>query len=436
MTDFDRYRVLWPDHLGLARGKYLPARVAQRGTSFCIGVFVLGYDRGMYPVDVGADMTGFPDLDTRFDVADARPGWEAGTAVVVADLIREGELFPTAPRSVLRRAVADWEALGYRPKIGLELEAYVFQPDGGGGWRPYDTPGAVVYGTGPITDPAGLVDELMVAAAASGLPLDSVNTEFDYPQFELTLEYGDAIEAVDNAFVFKEMARELASRRGLRLTFMGRPIAGRAGSGLHVNLSLEAGDGTNAFADPAAGDGLSGLAHHCIAGILAHHRGLSALCAPTVNAYKRLVPGELVGQWANWGYDHRCAAIRVPPHRGRSTRLEQRTSDGAANPYTAAAALLQAARLGAVNRLVPPPPETGDGIETVNTTVRCAPDLDTALDDLEADAELVAAVGPALVANLVGIKRVEWRSYVEAVADPADLAVISDWELETYQTFH
>ena len=301
--DFRRYRVLWPDHLGLARGKYLPARSAARGTGFCLGVFLQGYDKGIYEVETGVDPTGFPDLEAEFDVADARPGWEPDTGVVVADLSFGHRPFAASARHTLRRAVADWQALGHTPRIGIELEAYVLEPDGAGGWQPYQTPSAYVYGTGSLMDPSGLVFDIMDRAEASGIPVESLNTEFDSPQFELTLEHGDALEAVDNVFLFKELAREVADEHGLKLTFLGRPLDQLAGSGLHVNLSFGDGAGGNALFDERAEDGLSALARRCIAGMLAHHEGLAALCAPTVTAYRRLVPGELVGQWANWGHE-------------------------------------------------------------------------------------------------------------------------------------
>ncbi len=437
MTDFPRYRVLWPDHLGLARGKYLPARVAGRGTAFCVGTYLLGYDREIYEVDCGIDPTGFPDVDAVYELSDARPGWEPGTGVVVADLEYKGEAYPTAARSALRRAVADWEALGYTPKIGIELEAYLMEPDGDGGWQPFETPSAFVYGTGPFTDPTGLIDEIMVAAEASGLPVESMNSEFDFPQFELTLEYGDALQTVDSIFLFKELAREVAHAHGLRLTFLDKPIAPKSGSGLHVNMSLNDADGNNAMVDTAADDGLSALAHQCISGLLAHHEGLTALLAPTVNSYKRLQPFQLAGYWANWGHDHRMAAVRVPPHRGQATRVEQRTGGGTANPYTATTAVLQAARLGVVGGLAPVEPETGDGAESINTERCCPPNLDAALDALEADAALVAAVGPELVANFVGIKRIEWQSYIAATPDWSEQSeAVTPWELETYLPFH
>ncbi|MEL6983259.1 MAG: glutamine synthetase, partial [Actinomycetota bacterium] len=323
---YRRYRVLWPDHLGLARGKYLPRRSAARGTSFCLGVYLQGFDKGIYEVETGVDPTGFPDLEAEFDLTSVRPCWEPATGVVVADLSFDHAPFDASPRHTLRRAVADWEALGYRPQIGIELEAYVLERADDGSWQPQDTPGAFVYGTGPLTDPTGLIPDILDRAEAAGIPVESLNTEFDSPQFELTLEYGDALDSVDNVFLFKELAKETAAERGLKMTFLGRPFADRAGSGLHVNMSLIGADGTNALYDSGAEDGLSPLAGQSIAGLLAHHEGLTALCAPTVNAYRRLVAGELVGQWANWGYDHRCAAVRVPPQRSEAIRCSNRVA--------------------------------------------------------------------------------------------------------------
>ncbi len=435
--EFDRYRVLWADHLGLARGKYLPARVAGGGTSFCVGTYQLGYDREIYDVPCGMDSTGFPDIDAIYDLADARPGWEPGTGVVVADLTNDGELFPTSARTALRRAVEGWTNLGYKALLGIELEAYLMEPDGSGGWRPLNTTSAMVYGTGPFTDPTGLLDEIMVRAEACGMPIESVNAEFDFPQFELTLQYGPAMEAADNIFLFKELARETALAHGLLLTFMDKPLTEKAGSGVHINISLEDADGQNAFVDEAAEDGLSGLARGCIAGLMAHHEGLTGLLAPTVNSYKRLKPFQLVGYWANWGHDHRLTAVRIPPHRGAATRIEHRTGGGTANPYTAAAAVFQAARLGVVGGLDCPAPETGDCIESTNTKRCSPPDLASAMDALEADPALAHAVGAELVENLIAIKRIEWNSFIEATPDHEERPESpTPWELATYLPFH
>lgn len=427
MAEYKRIRALWPDHLGIARGKYLPAEFAEQGTYHCAAVFALGYDKDMTPAPGSFMLEGFPDVKATFDVDDVRPCWEDDTGLVVADLSKDGEPFEVSGRWALQKAIADWQELGYTPKVGLELEAYVLERDGAGGWRPWNTPHAFVYGTGTHADPSGVISEIMSTAADSGIPVESINSEYFAPQFELTLHYDDALRAVDDAFLFRVLAREVAHRHDLDLTFLGRPFADLGGSGIHVNFSLVDAGGVNVLADESAEDGLSKVARGCLGGLIAHHRGMTALCAPTVNAYKRLRPGELNGYWANWGYDHRCAANRVPEGRGVATRIENRLPDGAANPYTATAAVLQAARLGVVGDLECPPPETGDGLETVCTDVHCAHTLRDALDDLEGDQELIDAVGGELVANFVVIKRAEWDRFERAV---------TDWELNEYLHFH
>lgn len=426
MTDYQRIRALFPDHLGLARGKYLPAHLAHKGTRHCLSLFALNFDRTMVPAPGAKMLEGLPDCDLVLAMDEVRPSWEADTGVVIGDLFFRGEPLAISPRHVLRNAVNDWQALGYRVKVGIELEAFVLQPDGKGGWTEWDTPTAYVYGTGPAVDPVGLLDEVMRTAAACGLPVESINSEFDTPQFELTLVYDDALEAVDDIFLFKLMARELAARRGLLLTFIGKPFADRGGSGFHVNMSLEGKDGGHALNDTTAADGLSALARHCLAGMVAHFEATAGLCAPTVNAYKRLRPGQLAGYWANWGYDHRGVSVRVPHERGAATRLEHRMSDGAANPYLATAAVLQAARLGVVHQLTPPAPEEQDCLTSQSTSRHVPDNLSLALDALEADTAFVQAIGPALVAQFVAVKRGEWSKFTAAV---------TDWELRTYLPF-
>ena len=426
MASYKRIRALFPDHLGLARGKYIPTAHADHGARHCITLFALTYDRTMTPAPGSHLLGGLPDFDVRFSVDEVRPSWELDTAVVVGDAYFRGEPLPIAPRNSLHRAIAAWQELGYKPKVGIELEAFVLQPDGNGGWTEWNTPGAYVYGTGPAVDPVGLLDEIMATADQAQLPVETINSEYDTPQFELTLAYGDTLKAVDDIFLFKVMAREVAARHGLLLTFIGKPFADRGGSGLHVNLSLEDSKGNNALADPQTEDGLSKLAHHCIAGMLEHHEGMTALCAPTVNAYKRLRPAQLSGYWANWGYDHRGVTVRVPHERGKATRMEHRMSDGAANPYLATAAVLQAARIGFVQKLALPPAEEQDCLESQSTDRHTPDNLSLALDALEADAPLVEALGREVVDHFVAIKRFEWEKFIAAV---------TDWELNFYLPF-
>lgn len=428
MSDgFDRVRVLWPDHLGLARGKYVPASLAERGTHHCTGTWALGYDRGMTPETAGSYWNdGLPDFEATYDMGELRPSWEKNTRVVVADLLKDGEPVSVAPRSALRKAVADWRALGFEAHVGMEFEAYVFVPDGSGGWRPMETPGAFVYGTGPAVDPHGLVDAIWQACNEAQIPLESVNSEYDSPQFEFTLRYADALRAADDGFLFKVLAREVAHRMGLLLTFMGKPLSDRGGSGLHINFSFTDVTGANVINDVSQPDGVSTLAKNVIGGLLAHHQSLAGLCAPTVNAYKRLRPASLSGYWANWGYDHRGATIRIPGERGAAARLEHRLSDGAAVVHTATAAVLQASLLGAKAQLDPGPHESGNGLDTIDATVGVPHSLAEALDALEADRELVEAVGADLVSQHLSVKRSEWERYVGAT---------TDWEMREYLAF-
>jgi glutamine synthetase len=425
-SSFERVRVLWPDHLGLARGKYVPASLADHGAHHCTGTWALGYDRGMTPETTGSFWNeGLPDFDATFDMADVRPGWEENTRVVVASLERGGAPLAVSPRAALSRAIADWQALGLTSYVGIELEAYVFVP-AGEGWKPLDTPGAFVYGTGSAVDPHGLIDAIWAACAEAEINLESVNSEYDTPQFEFTLRYADALRAADDAFLFKVLAREVAQRMGLLLTFMGKPLSDRGGSGLHVNFSFRDTDGENVINDPTASDGLSATAKYAIGGLLGHHRALAGICAPTVNAYKRLRPASLSGYWANWGYDHRGATIRVPGERGAGARLEHRLSDGGAVIHSTVAAVLQAARLGAVAETDPGKPEGGNGLDTIDATVGVPATLADALDALEADHDLVEAIGADLVAQHLSVKRAEWERFCSAT---------TDWEIREYLPF-
>jgi len=425
-AEFDRLRLLWPDHLGLARGKYLTPEKAASGTAHCISLFTLGFDRVMIPHDGGFYWDGLPDCDADFDEESIRAGWQEGTMVVVPDITREGQPVPLSPRNVLRDAIAKWAGHGLTPMVGIELEAYLFEPDGEGSWRPISTPGAYVYGTGMAVDPSGTIDEIMRTAASAGMRMESVNSEYDNGQFELTLAYDDAMAAADDAFLFKVMAREVAAQNGMMLTFMGKPINDRGGSGLHVNLSFNDENGNNVMSDEDAADGLSPMARSVIGGLLHHHVGMTALLAPTVNAYKRLQPGMLCGYWANWGYDHRGVTVRVPPARGQGTRLEHRVADGSVTPHQALAAVLTAARLGHEKGYEPPPVETLDCLENASTDVVTPASLADALDALEDDADLVEAFGRAYVDGFVTVKRAEWDRYQKWT---------TDWELTEYLPF-
>jgi glutamine synthetase len=433
-TNGKRLRLLYPDIHGLERGKYLFGEVAEAGhAAFCVGVYPLTHDREILPVPKTQFDVGLHDIDVTLDRDSLRHSWEPETVIGLGDATHGGEPVPIDPRHVLREAVAAWRSMGLEPQISFELEFYLMEPDGGGGWRPVSLPAHRVYGTGTSIDPSGCVDSMVVTALECGFPVESWGSEYDESAYEVNIRYNDAIPAADDAFVFRLLVREIAERHGKLATFIGRPINDRGGSGMHVNLSFRRTDGSNAFHDPNDPEGLSELARRCIAGLLAHHTGIAAFMAPHVNAYKRLQPDMLNGYWANWGHDDRSVTVRVPPARGEGTRLEQRTADAAANPYLVGAAVLHAARFGVEDELElkAPQPVGADP----NTDVHVPDNLADALAELNADERIVQAMGPELIEAFTILKRGEWERYLAAVEDPSTLDV-SDWELRYYLPYH
>jgi glutamine synthetase len=346
----------------------------------------------------------------RWDGAEVRSGWEPATKVVTGDLFQaDGTPLPMCPRGGLKRAVAAWGKRGLAPKVGIELEAYAFIRNAEGAVVPYDSPGGIVYGTGNFTDPRRFTDAIWNRAEEIGLPLDLITAEYDCPQFEFTIAADEAVRHVDTVVLFRQMAREIAWDHGVLLTFLPKPIAGKGGSGLHVNLSFTDAQGKNAIAHGERGDpaNLNDLARGCIAGWMRHHRGLAGLVAPNAMSYGRLQPASLSGYWCNWGGDNRNVTVRVSAEGGRKARLEHRMPDAAGNPYTIVAAVLQAALLGVEQGYDLPPMETGDGFTSNDAPHGVAASLAEALDDLQADTALAAAVGQGLVDNHLHMKRAE-----------------------------
>ncbi len=404
----DRLRALFCDHLSIMRGKYLPgSKIGTDETRFCRSTFGVHYDRDLLPSPGSMMMEGLPDMELRWDGADIRDSWEAATKIVLGDLYdHEGAPLGLCPRGALKRAVAAWEARGLTPKVGIELEAFALIRDEDGSLQPYDSLGAVVYGTGPFTDPRGFNDRIWEQADKLGFKLDMITAEYDSPQFEYTLTFDDAVKAMDDIVLFRQMAREIALGEGVILTFLPKPLAETGGSGMHVNFSFTDKDGGNALASESGGgpDHLNALGRGCLAGLLHHHKGLAGLIAPTALSYQRLQPASLSGYWQNWGGDHRNVTTRISSETGSKARLEHRMADASANPYTAVAGVLQAALLGVENGYELQAMETGDGFEQTDASVGTAADLAGAIADLEADTALSEAVGAELVANHVFMK--------------------------------
>jgi glutamine synthetase len=404
----ERLRLLFCDHLNLARGKYLPASKIGDGSSrFAQATYALTYGKNLIPAPGTKMLEGMPDMDAIYQASDVRPGWDPATSVVIADLFdTDGTPLPLCGRGLLKRTVAEWQAMGLNPKVGLELEAYVFQRDATGRLVPYETPSAYVYGTGPAFDPRRFTDVIWDRASRAGFKIECLTAEFDSPQLEFTLSYDDAVRAVDDAFLFRLLAREIALEHDLVLTFMPKPIASKSGSGLHVNFSFNDDTGHNVIAD-GVGARLSRVAQGAVAGLMRHHGSMAALVAPTVNSYQRLKPGSMSGYWRNWAVDHRGVTTRISAQGGARARIEHRMGDAAANPYVLVATVLQAALLGLRGDYDLPAPESADCLSRTDATQGVAENLGDALHALEADAALVSAIGATLVGNHAAIRRAE-----------------------------
>ena len=412
--------MLFPDLHGVARGKDVPIEafdhVLEHGLSFCAAV--MGTDLRHTPV-VGGE-AGYPDLVARPDLATmVTLPWEPGVAACLADVepAPGGPPVPD-PRGAVRRAVAALAEMGLAPVVAPDASA----PHGIR--RRVDRP-SMVYTVGPQADPGGLVRAMTEALAQIGLEASAVNHEFMAGQYEINLRHAGALVAADRAFRLKAAVKDMAAQHGLVATFMGRPFNDQGGSGAHLHLSLEDEDHGNALDAPDRPDGVASALRAFVAGLLAHAPALMALLAPTVNAYRRLQPDTLAPTHANWGWDNRTTFVRVPPDRGAATRVEIRAGDGAANPYLAIAAVLAAGADGIRRALAPPPQVAGDAYRAAAGVIGTPlpRTLDLALDALEADATIGAALGPETVATFLALKRAETDRH---------RAWVSDWEIAEY----
>ena len=421
-----RLRLLFADQLNTARGKYIRLEsVKEKGESsvgICRSLYGVSYDCDLLPVTGAAVLEGIADMEMRFDRNSLRPGWERNTVVAIPDLYdTQGKPLDLDGRGALRRAIGRWQDKGLEPYLGLELEANVFERNDEGEWELLAPRSASAYSTGSIADPARVADTLWDAAAAAGLRVDAINGEYDSGCFELTLDYAPALEAVDDIFIFRTMAKELMYNRGYWLSFMPKPTDKAGGCGLHVNFSLRDKQGNNALNDEGKADGLSDLGRRCVAGWMKYHSESAALLAPISNSYERLKPSSMSGYWTNWAFDHRGVTVRISHEGGSRRRLEHRTADCASNPYVAAAALLNTARLGVEESLELQEAEAGDCLESQQAIAHVPGNLAKAVEALAASTTLRKEMSDMLIDNFVDMKREELKKIAglkgEDVAD-------------------
>jgi glutamine synthetase len=377
-----------------------------------------------------SDMYLIPDLRT-FQVIPWERGENTTARAICWVYSPTGELFPGDPRAVLARVLGEAAELGYIFKAGPEVEFFLFLPDEAGKIQPlpHDRAGYFDFST----DLASSVRKEMVNALEQmGIKVETSHHEVAAGQHEIDFEHADALTAADNTVTFKYTLKAIAQQHNLHATFMPKPILGINGSGMHTHQSLFDVNGRNLFADASDEYGLSAIAKHFIAGQLHHARGLSAVVAPLVNSYKRLVPGYEAPVYVSWARVNRSALIRVPKitsGRPDATRAEIRCPDPSCNPYLAFAVML-AAGLDGIRRKLPLPEPVEENIyafdedELVRRQINVLPgSLGEALDEFRADDVLQAAVGPHVTERFLEAKTIEWNSY---------RTYVSPWELDRY----
>src|SRR5205823_1020655 len=304
----------------------------------------------------------------------------------------------------------------------------LFKLDGDGNPTvdPHDA--ASYFDVAPLDKGEDCRRDIEVTLQQMGFHLEAAHHEVAIGQHEIDFRHGDALSTADNLITFRMVVKVIAAKHGMHATFMAKPLHGENGFGMHVNQSLSRGD-ENAFLDERDELKLSKEAYSYIAGILRHLPAITAVANPTVNSYKRLLPGYEAPVYIAWSPGNRSAAIRVPAKRGRSTRIELRTPDPTANPYLALACMLEAGLDGINRGLVPNEPVnrniyhlTAEESETLG--IGSLPhDLSHALDQLEADEVMRAALGDHIFTEYVRLKREEWAAYNEQV---------HQWEIDEY----
>ncbi len=344
----------------------------------------------------------------------------------------DGMPFPGDPRGLLRAALAKLKERGWTYNVGPEPEFFLFRQNGQETHPvPHDVGG--YFDFSPSDEAVRVRTELMAALNSMGLEVEVGHHEVALGQHEIDFRFADALRTADNVLTLKYTVKAIAAQHGLTASFMPKPIFGINGSGMHVHQSLFDASGNNVFYDPADSICLSKVAYGFIAGQLAHARALSAIVAPSVNSYKRLVPGYEAPVYIGWAQINRSALIRIPrytPGQEKATRAELRFPDPSANPYLAFTVMLAAALDGIDRQLPTPKPLNNVNVYHLTAEERSGHEivelpgsLKEALAELKGDEVLKAALGPAMYEAFVRVKEAEWDEYRTHV---------TDWEVQRY----
>lgn len=296
-----------------------------------------------------SDMCLRPDLDS-FVIFPWRP--QTGkVARLICDVYKtDGTPFEGDPRHILKKAMAEAEKMGYTFNVGPECEFFLFNVDENGAPTTNSNDQAAYFDLGPNDLGENARRDMVLTLEDMGFVIEASHHECAPAQHEIDFKYGEAVKTADSIMTFKLAVKTIAQRHGLHATFMPKPKANMAGSGMHINMSLEK-DGKNVFADENGKNGLSEEAYHFIAGLMKHINGIVAITNPLVNSYKRLIPGYEAPVYIAWSAKNRSPLIRIPAARGKGTRVELRNPDPTANPYLALAVCLIAGLDGIKNKL-------------------------------------------------------------------------------------
>jgi len=353
------------------------------------------------------------------------------TARMICDVyMPDGKPFDGDPRNILKRAMYEAKKEGLVYNTGPELEFFLFRKENSKiEPLPHDSGSYFDLSMDQAYD---VRRDMVLAVEKFGILVEVSHHEVAAGQHEIDFRYGDALHTADNAITLKFTFKAIAQKHGLYATFMPKPIFGVNGSGMHVHQSLFDLDGNNVFFDDDDKYKLSKKAYGFIAGQLKHIRQISAILSPTVNSYKRLIPGHEAPVYACWGQKNRSALIRVPrysPGREQATRAELRCPDPSCNPYLAFAVMLRAGLDGIKKGIVPSDPVEEDVYKFDDSKLKkfyidmLPGSLREALDEFEQSELVRDALGNHAFEQYLRNKRAEWDGFRTAV---------TDWEISKY----
>ena len=359
---------------------------------------------------------------------------EARRARVFCDIYTpDGEPFDGDPRGTLKRILAKLAERGWTYNVGPEPEFFLFRRNGVEGIHPVPHDVGSYFDFSADDEAVRVRTELMDALSGMGLEVEVGHHEVAIGQHEIDFRFADALRTADNVLTLKYTVKAIAAKHELIASFMPKPVFGINGSGMHCHQSIFDRKGRNLFYDAKDEYHLSPLAYGFVAGQLKHARALAAIVAPTVNSYKRLVPGYEAPVYIGWAQINRSALIRIPRFtdgRTKSMRAELRFPDPSANPYLAFTAILAAALDGIDNNLVPPTPLNNVNVyhldegERIKLGIASLPgSLAEALGELEKDKVIRASLGESIYNTFSRAKWDEWDAY---------RINVSDWEVERY----